>query len=483
MANTVTVKPGDTLSQIAKAQGVKVSDISGYRSGNPNLIYPGETLTLSNIGNSIPASEIKPPINVNLPTQNLGGTNSLFPTSSSDSGGINNRINKYRSQLEKMINTRQSEVDTRLADLRQKETDTLGQAQTLTTPFRQDLEIAQREKLHINKNFEENQTLINELDSLLTQGNDLIKQQKEVTGLSAIRNPRVQKTMNDVASRAGVIEAVINARNGQVSVAENMIDRSVNAIAADRQDQLSYYKTVLNLNNRDILSLDKESKKLADSRISLIENDLTRAQATADYVKKLMIDPATAALVGEAGVSLNDSVEKINSKLQNAQSNRDLKDFSNKIGAAGGVSVVSTAGIPADQLRMYTDANGGKHYYKMPNKSSSGGTGSTGFNSALNRGRSDLERGYDWGQVWNRIKNQFPDVSNDQIDNGLGLEWKKAGAFERFKNKTNSAKPSLTEQQDISVAKQALAKNDGSTEDMNKVETDSNFRAWVLSNY
>ena len=36
---------GDTLSAIAKKYGVKVADISGYKSGNPNLIYPGETLS------------------------------------------------------------------------------------------------------------------------------------------------------------------------------------------------------------------------------------------------------------------------------------------------------------------------------------------------------------------------------------------------------------------------------------------------------
>ena len=41
-----TVQQGDTLSQIAQAQGVPMSNISGYRSGNPNLIYPGEQLSL-----------------------------------------------------------------------------------------------------------------------------------------------------------------------------------------------------------------------------------------------------------------------------------------------------------------------------------------------------------------------------------------------------------------------------------------------------
>lgn len=43
---TYTVQTGDTLSGIAAKFGVSTSQISGYRSGNPNLIYPGETLTI-----------------------------------------------------------------------------------------------------------------------------------------------------------------------------------------------------------------------------------------------------------------------------------------------------------------------------------------------------------------------------------------------------------------------------------------------------
>lgn len=41
-----TVKSGDSLSAIAQQYGVSISAISGYRSGNPNLIYPGEVLTI-----------------------------------------------------------------------------------------------------------------------------------------------------------------------------------------------------------------------------------------------------------------------------------------------------------------------------------------------------------------------------------------------------------------------------------------------------
>lgn len=46
MASTYTVKSGDTLSAIASRYGVPLSSISGYKSGNPNLIYPGENLSI-----------------------------------------------------------------------------------------------------------------------------------------------------------------------------------------------------------------------------------------------------------------------------------------------------------------------------------------------------------------------------------------------------------------------------------------------------
>lgn len=41
-----TVRAGDTLSGIAARYGTVVSHISGYRSGNPNIIYPGEVVQI-----------------------------------------------------------------------------------------------------------------------------------------------------------------------------------------------------------------------------------------------------------------------------------------------------------------------------------------------------------------------------------------------------------------------------------------------------
>lgn len=43
---TYTVRAGDTLSGIAARYGVAVADIGGYRSGDPNVIYPGEVVRI-----------------------------------------------------------------------------------------------------------------------------------------------------------------------------------------------------------------------------------------------------------------------------------------------------------------------------------------------------------------------------------------------------------------------------------------------------
>lgn len=65
---TYTVKSGDNLSTIAKNYGTTVGAISGYRSGNPNLIYPGEVLT---IGGAAPTSNFQNTAQVQSYTNNV----------------------------------------------------------------------------------------------------------------------------------------------------------------------------------------------------------------------------------------------------------------------------------------------------------------------------------------------------------------------------------------------------------------------------
>lgn len=61
MATTYTVKKGDTLNKVAGSYGFKSykdAGITGYRSGNPDLIYEGEVLTIGKVPSS-PATTTK----------------------------------------------------------------------------------------------------------------------------------------------------------------------------------------------------------------------------------------------------------------------------------------------------------------------------------------------------------------------------------------------------------------------------------------
>lgn len=343
-------------NQVGAGQSVSKETIS---QTNPNNV--------SYIDSQVKATQLQAPVNVPYTTN----------SSSSYVSGLSASVEAARKALDTNLTTRQQNNDVQMAQVKQKEQQTLDKIGELSTPFRADLETQQRESLYVNKNFEDNQKLVDELDQLLTEGNNLIKEQQGVTGIAAIRNPRIQKTMNDVAARAGVIQAVMAARNSQISVAENLIDRSVNAIAQDRNDQINYYNTILQLNNQDKLALTEENKTIALQQVALLQGDLEQAQATAKMVKDLMLDPAKAQLMADSGVTLNDSIEVINQKMAQGTYLQEVRGIANSYVADGGTPVVDPSTVPAKQLKQYTDSRGVVHYFKMPADPVTTYTGST----------------------------------------------------------------------------------------------------------
>ena len=89
MAQTYEVKAGDNLSTIAQRYGVPISAISGYRSGNPNLIYPGEKLTIGDsqggsLGGTLPPEQ--PKTLPQTPSDNLSIFRNLLKTVSEKAG-------------------------------------------------------------------------------------------------------------------------------------------------------------------------------------------------------------------------------------------------------------------------------------------------------------------------------------------------------------------------------------------------------------
>jgi len=85
------VKPGDTLSKIAKQFGVLPSQISGYRSGNPNKIFPGEQLTIGT-----PSSNSQTAISP-APQQSVTAqTGQIVPPTPTGKTPVQNMVDTYK---------------------------------------------------------------------------------------------------------------------------------------------------------------------------------------------------------------------------------------------------------------------------------------------------------------------------------------------------------------------------------------------------
>jgi len=116
---TYTVKSGDSLSKIGASLGINWRDLTGYKSGNPNLIYPGEVLTYG--GNSpapqassapAPAPAPQAPATPSYQSQ----ADSTFNDLNTFDAGAKNPLDIYNAALEKLGIT---DARTRVTSLRQ----------------------------------------------------------------------------------------------------------------------------------------------------------------------------------------------------------------------------------------------------------------------------------------------------------------------------------------------------------------------------
>lgn len=247
----------------------------------------------------------------------------------------------YQTQLENA--KRQAEAaQAKIDQLTTQYKDTLEQARPLMEPFRETLEKAERERLKVEENYFANQTLTNELGTLLTDIQASLQRERDITGLAAIREPRIAQAKEDAMARVGVIEAVMAARNNQISVAYSLIDRTSNAIAADRNDKINYYNTLLNFygKQRDeegakLLALTAEQKGWIAAQIGLLESDLKTSQANAEYIKTLLISPESAGFMASAGVNLNMTPQQVNQALAEETTRREIEATKNNYIAQG----------------------------------------------------------------------------------------------------------------------------------------------------
>lgn len=373
------IKVGALASGIERAaiQRGRIDIVQQAKQAREQIITPptaepktGPVSTFDLRLGTIPAPEMPEEIGKTTMDQFIQGAASVLDSTRK------NLENTYNQQI-KNLKAGQKQSQKRIDELTVKQEGIItGEVQEILKPFRENLEKTERERLKIEENYLANQKSTQELETLLTQAQQEIKVAEEITGLSAIRTPRIVKIKEDAIARIGIVEAVMAARNNQITVAENLIDRSTSAIEADKKDQLNYYQTLLNFyegtkdeEGKRLIILKANEKEFLDKQIGLLESDLSRIQENTDYLKGLMLDPDTADLIEQSGVTLIDSVETINQKMSKQIYRLELVDLDNEMIIAGYKPIttdIMLQGKTQDQLITINDSRGNPRIYLKP---------------------------------------------------------------------------------------------------------------------
>jgi len=239
----------------------------------------------------------------------------------------NNLFEVYKSQQEtatKQMEALQTQIDAMSAKQEEmlKETDPTKQAFYDDTQeiARNQLEAAKTASASQDQLYKDQTKSIGEIESILTSVQANIRAEENRGGLRSIRNARVSQAEEKGIGRVGVLEAVMAARETQLSRADTLIDNAYSAVTAVREDSLAYYKSLQTFYSGKqtgledkILDIGKDEKDAVDNQITMIEDELAESEAAKDEIKKIIYDDPSMAEI--AGINLTDTVEEIASKV------------------------------------------------------------------------------------------------------------------------------------------------------------------------
>lgn len=351
------------------------------------------------------------------------------------------QVEKFRNEQLKSIDTQKKEAEAKQKEYAAQEKGALDSSKPLTSAFRETTEKSERERLKVEENYFANQKTVGELDTLMNEAVTKVEEMKGVTGLDAIRNPKIQKAVTDYNARIGVLQAVMAARNDQITVAENLIDRTITAVNSDRQDALKYYDAVRSYysglkddQGKKLVTLAGDEEKIIEERVSEIKKEIADSQAVGDTIKKMMFEDPQR--VESSGITVNDSMETISNKLSEYDYKKGVMDVRNKMSANDYAPVSNAAeakklAAAGRQVVEIEDIKGNKSYYVAPPAKATGGstkkttTPEEDFEADLKLMRSKIaSQGVTPESAFTYLKTQY-DISDEEdamLRSMLGIE-------------------------------------------------------------
>lgn len=235
MATTYTVKKGDTLSEIARQLGVKTGELTGFRSGDPNLIYPGEQI------------KVKAPSYAGEVSTQLKSEYGAAPEPAVDKKPEKTTDLYDVTKLRDEVGTYKTEMDKAFKNLKDIETRTFNE---------------EYEKRGLSDKKGRISSLDSEITALKRERDEAVSKIRQNPGLSAAQMlGQVKKIADFQNDRINSLIAERNAAAGEYNTELGEIDRTVERAAMDPKRQYEYYAGLL---SRADTTLGGFQKALAD---------------------------------------------------------------------------------------------------------------------------------------------------------------------------------------------------------------------------
>ena len=323
---TAETKSGGAVNSVQEAEKINTS---GYNSLKDMSIALSPVTTPDG---TVAAETLTSGGTPDLPEPTADTTQETFQN------GLTEQATLARTELESTLKAerdaalkRQEELNKKMEKLMQNQDptkrDTFAQEERIV---QNQLDAAETASASLEEDFAKRRKTVNELDTLLTQGNQLIEQARNAP-ITKYRSRSVSQEMQNVQARAGVLQAVVSGLDGNINFAHSIINNASNAVASVWNDQLTYNQAYMSLVESGELAKNKIQDDYANSQIVLAEQKLNQLEETKSYIQGLMIDPASAQFIADAGITLNDSVEEINTKMQEQTSKQEREDTINEL--------------------------------------------------------------------------------------------------------------------------------------------------------
>lgn len=263
-----TIQQGDTLSGVASKYGTTVQALqSANQISNPNLIKAGANLVIPS--QSVKAGNISTVTPVAVPQAPLSNVDN-FATS------FNNQVTEAQGG----VNTAQNEVSSAQQDLlnisKQLEGKTAEQ-------------IALENQAGIPQVNQELLGLQNEAQRLTTEYLNAIKQREAQGGVAAVVGADQKRIQAQASSDIGLLNAQIQAKSGQLQMAQNTVDRAIAIKYEPLLQSLETKKMFYEMNKDNLSRADKALLEAKDKQWTLQKTQIEKQMEDEKAIQNLAI--------------------------------------------------------------------------------------------------------------------------------------------------------------------------------------------------